>query len=208
MARILTVLLIAFAVTFPTLAAEKHDWITLFDGKSLDGWKISEQPKSWSVRDGAIVANGKRSHLFYIGDGKPFKNFEFQAQVMTKPGSNSGIYFHTKFQDEGWPKAGFEAQVNNSYHTDPRKTGSLYAVKDVHQAPAKDNEWFTYTIRVEGRRVTIEINGQAVMEYTEPEGQQPGEDFGRKLGEGTFALQAHDPGSTVLFKDIKVRRLP
>src|SRR4029078_11565208 len=106
---------IAFAVAgicqfnFSVAADSDHSgqWITLFDGKSLDGWKASEEPGSFEVKDGMIVANvtgKKRSHLFYMAEKEPFKNFEFEAEVKTMPGSNSGIYFHTQFQDEGWPK--------------------------------------------------------------------------------------------------------
>jgi hypothetical protein len=188
-------------------AAEADSWVSLFDGKSLSGWKINENPNSWSVQDGAIVCQGPRSHLFYMGDDKPFVNFEFQAEVMTSPGSNSGIYFHTQYQDAGWPKYGFEAQVNNT-HGDPKKTGSLYGVVNVSAAPAKDKEWFTQSIRVEGKRVVIQINGQTVVDYTEPEGTQPGRDFTRAFDRGTFALQAHDPQSKVQFRNLKVRRLP
>ena len=125
-------------------------FISLFDGESLKGWKVSkENPKSITVKDGNIVIDGPRAHLFYAGDvaDANFKNFVFRAQVKTFPKANSGIYFHTKYQDGGWPDAGFEAQVNNT-HGDPKKTGGLYAVKDVNPAPAKDGEWFNYEIRV------------------------------------------------------------
>ena len=108
-------------------------FISLFDGKSLNGWKVNtENPKSMTVKDGNIVIDGPRSHLFYAGDvaDANFKNFVFRAQVKTFPKANSGIYFHTKYQDAGWPDAGFEAQVNNT-HGDPKKTGGLYAVKAV-----------------------------------------------------------------------------
>lgn len=179
-------------------------WVTIFDGKSLEGWRINENPQSWSVKDGAIVANGPRSHLFYVGDPRPFVNFEFKADVMTRPGSNSGIYFHAKFLKKGFPiQQGYECQVNNS-HGDPQKTGGLYNTVKVLKAPAKDNEWFTQHIIVKGKRVIVKINGKTVVDYTEPEGKEkpPG------LSQGTFALQAHDPGSTVYYKNIRVKRLP
>ena len=115
-------------------------FVSLFDGKSLNGWRVnSENPKSIIVKDGNIVIDGPRAHLFYAGDVEKhnFKNFVLRAQVKTFPKANSGIYFHTKYQDSGWPDAGFEAQVNNT-HGDPKKTGGLYAVKDVNPAPAKD----------------------------------------------------------------------
>src|SRR5262245_101021 len=73
---------------------------TIFDGKTFDGWKIGDEAaKSWRIEDGALVAQGTRSHIFYVGDEQPFKNFEFKVDVMTKRGSNGGIYFHTKYQE-------------------------------------------------------------------------------------------------------------
>jgi len=201
----LTLMLFSFLAT--TNADEKK-WLTMFDGKSLEGWKINENPKSWKVENGAIVSNGNRSHLFYIGEKKPFVNFEFEAEVMTMKNSNAGIYFHTKYQKQGWPKYGFEAQVNNTYTRDPIKTGSLYQVLNVKKAPAEDNKWFKYSIKVEGKKVIVKIDGKTVVDYTEPKDKKAGKSFTRKLDSGTFALQAHDPGSKVLFKNLRVRRLP
>lgn len=189
----------------------EEGWVTLFDGRSLDGWKANENPSSWSVQDGAIVAQGKpRSHLFYVGkevEDRPFVNFELKAEIMTKPGSNGGIYFHTRWQEAGWPKYGFEIQVNNT-HRDPVKTGSLYHVVNVNAAPADDNEWFELRLVVRGKRVETYVNGKRLVDYTEPPGQQPGRDFTRVVDQGTFALQAHDPKSEVRFRSIRVKRLP
>ncbi len=185
-------------------------FISLFDGKSLKGWKVnSENPKSIFVKDGNIVIDGPRAHLFYAGDVQDsnFKNFVFRAQVKTFPKANSGIYFHTKYQDKGWPDAGFEAQVNNT-HGDPKKTGGLYAVKDVNPAPAKDGEWFDYEIRVKGKKIAIKINGKVTSRWTEvPNAPHLKSMPGRKLGSGTFALQAHDPKSVVHYRNIRVKPL-
>lgn len=193
-------------------AAQKQDagWISLFDGQSLDGWTASENTATFSVHDGAIVAHGERSHLFYTGPvaGHDFKNFEFKARVMTRRGSNSGIYFHTEFQPEGWPAKGYEVQVNNT-HSDWRRTGGLYAIQDVRKAPAKDNKWFTEHIIVQGKHVTVLVNGKKVVDYTEPDNPERPEGMKQRLiSSGTFALQGHDPGSTVYFKDIMVKVLP
>lgn len=189
--------------------ANEAKFISLFDGKSLSGWKANEEnPESFAVVDGAIKVNGKRGHLFYAGDvnGGKFKNFVLKAKVMTKEKANAGIYFHTKYQEKGWPDKGYEVQVNNT-HSDWRKSGSLYAVDDVKEAH-KDDTWMDYTIRVQGNRVVIRINGKKVVDYTQPEKPEHLEKMpGRLIGEGTFAIQAHDPGSTAFFKDIKVRPL-
>src|SRR5215211_4706802 len=145
-------------------------WISLFDGKSLNGWKVGENAGTFTVQDGAIVAHGDVAHLFYDGDVQQhnFKNFEFKADVMTTPKSNAGIYFHTAYQESGWPAKGYEAQVNNS-HTDWRRTGSLYAVEDVKEVFVKDNEWFTEYVMVKGKNVVIKINDKTVVDYTEPD---------------------------------------
>ena len=184
-------------------------WISLFDGKSLNNWKVGEHAATFSVEDGAIVAHGETAHLFYMGDVKnhDFKNFEFKADVMTMPGSNSGIYFHTQYQETGWPSKGYEVQVNNS-HTDWRRTGSLYSVQDVKEVYVKDSVWFTEYIKVEGKRVIIKINDKTVVDYTEPENvQRPADMAGRVISHGTFALQGHDPKSKVYFKNIMVKPL-
>ena len=129
-----------------------------------------------------------------------FRNFEFKASVKTTPGSNSGMYILTEFENT-WPSKGFEIQVNNS-HSDWRRTGSVYAIKDVKEAPAKDNEWFTQSIKVVGKTITVKVSDKVINEYTE------GDTVKSKFRRGTFALQGHDPKSKVYYKDIMVKPLP
>jgi hypothetical protein len=188
-----------------TPLAQAGDWVTMFDGKTLDGWKVNiENPKSFSVEDGVIKVAGPRTHLFYGKDGNAkFKDFEFECEVMTRKGSNAGIFFHTAYQDKGWPGVGYEAQVNAT-HKDHRKTGSVYSFKDVTKAPHADDEWFTYNIKVQGKKVTITINGKVVNEYVEPDDHA---EKTKRLGEGTIALQGHDPKSVVYFRKLRIRKL-
>lgn len=204
----LTTAAVAVLATAQVTAADANaGFVSLFDGKTFSGWKpATENSNTWKIVDGALVAHGERCHLFYVGDPKPFKNFEFKADVMTEPNSNGGIYFHTQYQESDWPRTGFECQVNVT-HSDWKKTGSLYDVVNVASTPAKDNKWWTQTITVKDNKVTVRIDGQIVLEYTEPPGAQAGKTFTRKLNEGTFALQAHDPKSIVRFKNIQVKRL-
>ncbi|HEX8915899.1 MAG TPA: DUF1080 domain-containing protein, partial [Humisphaera sp.] len=190
--------------------ADADGFYSLFDGKTLDGWKVGKNAETFKVEDGNIVVNGDVAHLFYVGpvNNHEFKNFHFKAEVKTFPNSNSGIYFHTKFQEESWPKQGFECQVNNTFVKDPRKTASLYAVKDVKEQVAQDGEWFTYDIVVQGKKITLSINGKVINEYEVPANYQPPKGMdGRVLGSGTFALQGHDKGSKVMFRNIKVKPL-
>ena len=189
--------------------ANEEGFKVIFDGKSMDGWKVAENADSFKLEDGSLVAKGPRAHAFYVGDSKPFRNFEFKVDVMTKQNSNGGIFFHTKWQEKDWPTTGFEVQVNNTFTKDRRKTGSLYGVKDVlDQSPVGDDVWYTEHIIVQGPKVTIKVEGKTVVEWTDDKGVAPGEGRKNRVGEGTFALQAHDPGSTVYYKNIRVKRLP
>ena len=195
----LLIVLMAFMGFSPK--TPKEDWINLFDGKTLNGWKASENPSSFSVQDGMIVVFGERAHLFYTGPVKDhnFKNFEFKVTVMTTPGSNSGLFIQTEYQETGWPSKGYEVQVNQT-HTDWRKTGSIYAVQDVKEVFVKDNEWYTEHIIVQGKRIIVKIIDKVINDYTEGEN-------GRLSG-GTIAIQGHDPKSKVFYKDIMVKVLP
>ena len=169
-------------------------WYSIFDGKSLDGWKASEHTATFTVEDGSIVAHGDRSHLFYAGEVKDavFKNFEFSADVMTKPGANSGIYFHTEFQPEGWPARGFEVQINNSFIGDPknpetRKTGSLYGVRNEYLSFVNDDQWFNMHIVVRGNRAQVWIDGKCVVDYLQPaDPYRPKGTEGRVINKGTL----------------------
>jgi hypothetical protein len=203
----ISIFLMAFSmVKFP---AASDGWISLFDGKSLTGWKVGDNAATFSVDSGMIVVHGATAHLFYEGDvgQHHFKNFEFKADVKTMPGANSGIYFHTDFQQGGWPEKGYEVQVNNS-HTDWRRTGSLYGVEDVKEVYVKDGEWFSEYIKVNGKRVIIKLNDKTVVDYTEPDSLKRPEDMSKRhISSGTFALQGHDPKSVVYFKNIQVRPL-
>lgn len=176
-------------------------WVNLFDGKSLNGWKASEHPATFSVQDGMIVVYGDRAHLFYDGTvaNHNFKNFEWKVSVMTTPGSNSGLFIHTEYQETDWPKKGYEIQVNQT-HTDWRKTGSIYAVQDVKETFVKDNEWYTEHIIVQGNKITVKVNDKVINEYTVTENS--------RLSKGTIAIQGHDPKSKVFYKDIMIKILP
>ncbi len=202
----------AFFLFSCKLQHKTGEWQTIFDGESLDGWKkAGENAESITVEGGMIKCSGERSHLFYKGN---FRNFEFETDVKAAEHSNSGIFIHTKYQKEGWPSQGYEIQVNNTYrgseqNPERKKTGSIYSIRNLYYPLAGDNEWFKMRIKVVENFIEIFVNDVKVNEYTEPDEPwrwEGGETL--KLGNGTFALQAHDPNSTVYFKNIRVKALP
>jgi hypothetical protein len=217
-ARLSPVTAVLFAAVLLASAAAGADdegWVALFDGKTLAGWKASESPASFRVVDGTIACDGPRSHLFYVGkDGKAsFENFEAQVEVRARAGANSGFYFHTAYQEEGWPAQGFEVQVDNSQkehdgYLENKMTGSLYGIRNVYKAMARDDEWFTLHVTVQKPRVQIRVNGTLVVDWIEPPTLPAGAPKMNRLGRGTFAIQCHDPGSKVFYRNVRVRTLP
>jgi hypothetical protein len=193
---------------------DKDGWYSLFNGKDFTGWKVSkENADTFKIENGEIVANGPPAHLYYDGPVNKgnFKNFQWKCEIMTKPHSNSGMYFHTKYQPSGWPTVGIEVQVNNT-HDDPIKTGSVYRLKNImNDSPAKDNEWFTQEVIVKGNHVTVKVNDKVVNEYEQPKDLKRDEGWGENVispNGGTFALQGHDPGSEVHYRKVLVKPRP
>ncbi len=206
---------VAVAVPLAGLAATE-DWIELFDGRSLSGWRPSENKGSWSVVDGELAADGPRSHLFYTGpvQAADFKNFEIEVEVTTKPECNSGVYFHTQYQETGFPEKGFEIQINNTAKGDGgylerKKTASLYGLRNIYKQLVPDEKPFQMRATVRGKNVQIRLNGQLLVDYLEPTPPviPAGGEKQRFLDHGTFALQCHNDGSKARFRSVRVRPL-
>jgi hypothetical protein len=175
--------------------AGENGWISMFNGQNLQGWKSSERPENWKVEDGSIVGRGDRSHLFWVA--QQCGDCEFRATVKINKGGNSGMYFRAQTIEAGWPK-GYEAQVNTS-HKDPVKTGSLYnIVKNLDQLVPEET-WFTQHIIARGNHIMILVNGKLVVDHIEDQ---------NTYRKGYLALQQHDPGSVVMYKELMYRSLP
>lgn len=209
--------MMAAAITAPiAMDAANEDWVDLFDGRSLTGWQPSENKGSWKVVDGQLAADGPRSHLFYNGPvrGADFKNFEIEVEVTTMPECNSGVYFHTKYQENGFPEKGFEIQINNTARGDGgylerKKTASLYGLRNMYKQLVPDERPFRMRAAVRGKNVQIRLNGQLLVDYIEPSPPviPAGGEKQRFLDHGTFALQCHNDGSKAFFRSVRVRPL-
>jgi len=161
--------------------------------------------KSFRLDGDTLIVEGDQRNLFYDGRiaGGYFKNFEFKVDVYTSPGSASGVYFHTRYEEEGTPAFGYEAQINAS-RAGESKTGSLVGASDVKTTPHRDNEWFSYYIKVDGNKVTVKVNGETVNEFTEPaDADGPG-----SLRHGTIGLASVGSDSRVEFRNLMIRLLP
>ncbi len=196
---VITAVLLAIVACFGLLAQQgsptpgKDGWISMFDGKTLTGWKANQSPESWKVVDGAIVGDGPASHLFWMV--RECENCEFRAEVKLNHSGNSGMYFRTAF-GPGFPK-GYEAQVENT-SPDPQKTGSLYGMSRVTDQLIQDDTWWTQDITARGNHIVIKINGKTVTDYVDPK---------NTYTKGYLALQQHNPGSIVQYRNLMMRPL-
>jgi len=214
------VVLCVIGLAFASGDLRADDWRPVFNGKDLTGWRANNDPDSFAVKEGVlhVQASGKTAaHLFYVGDLKDgvekFTNFELELTARAEPKSNSGIFIHSDVTAPNQQKhldKGYEVQLNSTQQ-EKRKTGSLYAVKDLDKSPVDETKWFTVRIVVKDKRITVALDGKEVVDYTEPaDAKRPKERAGRLLmaDGGGIALQAHDAGSVWYFKDIRVKRLP
>lgn len=198
------VLLGVFAIMAPnSIQAQDSNWVSLFDGKTMDGWeKVTKGESNWEVVDGALAGSGGASML--VCTKGPYKNFKYRAEVKINEKGNSGLYFRCtrkpSFSD------GYEAQIDST-HSDPIRTGSLYGMCHVYKRLVEPDAWFTYELEVRddiwrGRamtRIKISVNGDELFEHL---------DFATTFKEGHFAFQQHDPGSKVLIRKVEVMELP
>ena len=181
-------------LSLSAFGAEEDGWTRMFDGKTLDGWKADQNGEAWTVKDGAIVGDGEKGNLFWMN--REFENFDWKADVKISDGGNSGMFFR-----KGWGPGtakGYEAQVNST-HRDPKKTGGLYNFKDIYEQLVPPDTWFTQEVIAQGNHIIIKVNGKVTVDYVEAT---------NKFTNGYLALQQHNKGSIVSFKNMMVKPLP
>lgn len=197
------------------------EWVRLFDGKSLDGWKADQHPENFSVVDGVLKAHGHQgmSHLFFVGESSRsgsigyvrFKNFELELEARAEPSSNSGIFFHTDWElrKRKYLNRGYELQLNST-KKEKKKTGSLYGIINRSSSPVDETKWFQVRLKVDGQRIEAWLDDEHVLDYTEPKNPKRQASREKRLlspNGGAIALQAHDPGSVFFFRNIRIREL-
>lgn len=188
-------LMMAAGTLFVTpVEAQDDGWVHIFNGKDLTGWEANEKPENWTVENGAIVGRGTRSHLFFKKE--EFTNLHFKATIKLNNKGNSGMYFRAAFEP-GWPK-GYEAQVENS-SGDPKKTGSLYNFANFYEQIIPDDTWWTQEVIAKGNHIIIKVNDKVITDFIDEK---------NSFTKGFVALQQHDPGSVVMYKDLMIKKLP
>lgn len=195
-----------------------NDWVVLFNGRDLEGWKATGKPEAFSVQDGTLYCDGSGGRLLYYEPEK-FQDFVLEAEVKVSEGANSGIFFRVA-DPADLVQTGIEMQVLDSYGKREVGTHDFGAIYDV-QAPRVNaarpaGEWNQVRITCQGPRIQVDLNGTQVVDmdlsrWTEP-GMNPDgtkNKFQRAYREmvhaGYIGLQDH--GKPVWFRNLRVQRL-
>lgn len=187
--------------------SDDKDWVQLFNGKDLTGWKTHPDDEAkWEVKDGILIGTGKVGHLYSARDD--YTNFRYRIEAKINDHGNSGQYFRAKFTKRFPP--GYEAQINST-HGDPIKTGSLYPAFNrklpreeqdkicIKEMLHKPDEWFTQEVIAKGNHIIIKVNGKTTVDFVDEKSTYT---------KGHFALQQHDPGTVIMVRKIEVKELP
>ena len=175
------------------------DWIELFNGKDLSGWKHVGKG-SFIVEDGALVTQSGMGLLYY--ETRSFKDYTLEVEwKVTNKCNNSGIFVRFPEKSDTPRHAvthGYEIQIDDCDKNGLKvQTGSAYdqfAATKIASKPA--GEWNKYQITIVGQHYTVVLNGEKVNEFD-----------GVRGTEGYIGLQNHDPISRVSFRRVRVKEM-
>jgi hypothetical protein len=182
----------------------------LFDGKSLAGWE-GDTKKTWRVEDGAIAAGSLDAAVprnEFLCTTKTYGDFELKVKFKLlgdRAKANAGVQFRTRRVPRHHEVIGYQADIGQHYwgalYDESRRNKILaQPEKKLLEKVVKHDDWNEYTIRCEGPRVRLWLNGTLTVDYTEKDDK-----IDRA---GVVALQVHGGGKTkVLYKDITIEEL-
>ena len=193
-------------------------WVSLFDGKTLDGWKATGNPEGWTVEDGCILCRAEKGGYLYT-EGKTFKNLALSLEFKHVEKANSGVFIRwTDLNDA--VQTGIEIQILDTYGREPATTHCCGAVYDL-QPPTRNTckpagEWNHMVITARDNVIQVELNGEQIVDmdlnrWTTP-GQNPDGSpnkfkraYKEMVEEGYIGLQDH--GGKLWFRELKVKAL-
>jgi hypothetical protein len=206
--KTICIALLLFTAAAP--AGEKA--VSLFDGKSFEGWKIQQGEQQWWRIEGGEIIGGspdkKIAHNTFITTEKRYSNFEMRLKVKVEGSAkpNAGIQIRSERVPDHHEMIGYQADVGPGWwgklydESRRRKMIADYLKPEVAEAVKKDG-WNDYRIRCVGAKIQLFINGVQTVDYEEKDTKIP--------LEGLIALQAHGgPAFQVRYKDITITELP
>jgi hypothetical protein len=198
--------------------ADDRGWVPLFDGKSLDGWKVNGGSATYKVEDGAIVGTtveGSPNTFLCKGD---YRDFELELEVKCDPRLNSGVQVrsHVYGKDDPDPKnrgragvvygpqcevARRETGTAGRFYDEGRRGKWLEEIKPEAKDAFKDDGWNRYRIVVQGNRYRSWVNGVPASDFTDDE------DKGGFVGLQVHGIARGQGPYQVRWRDVHIREL-
>lgn len=205
--KLITAIVIMIGLSHITKAQDK--WITIFDGKSLDGWE-HVGPGRFILQDGVLKSEGGMGLLWYTK--QKFENSVVRVVYKNPGGANSGVFIRIPEKPtEPWMPVnkGFEVQIydkGDPYH----RTGVLYSLTKAMAQPTHPDQWNTMEITLKGDTTRVTVNGELVTDFHEGQPVPPKKetwepDRGPRPQSGYIGLQNHSDDDIVYFKEVSVR---
>lgn len=188
----------------------KDGWVTLYNGKSLDGWQTTG---NWLPQEDGVLLiqprpgeKGWQRYKDYLWTKKKYKDFILDLEYSYPPGGNSGVFFRVGSLEDPVSQ-GIEAQILDS----SKKTGAMThhdhggiisavgASKNMSKPP---NEWNRMVVTCKGHHLQVELNGEKIIDVQLDE--TPLKD--RPL-EGYIGLQDHGEPNNIRFRNIRIKEL-
>jgi hypothetical protein len=189
----LSLFFLGFAASYlmPGAAAQDAGWTVLFDGKNLDQWdQVGES--NWHVVDGAVVAD--KGGEGYLVSKQSYKNFIVRVEFWPSDDANSGIYFRCLDPKKITDRTCYEANIFDQRKDPSYGTGAITRYVEIDPMPKAGGKWNTYEITVNGRDITVVLNGQTTAKLRNG-----------MFDKGPIALQ-HGAGS-IKFRKVEVKPL-
>jgi hypothetical protein len=182
---------------FPLCAANPGQWIRLFDGKTLNGWRM-EGKADWKVEGGAILGRqgpGNKGGDLYTE--QQWGDFELEAEFQMSSPGNSGIWFRVSAAQPGY-QVDFidEAAWPNVYSGSLYCMGKGFLVKNSDPATIRKTGWNKMRLVVVGNSITVVMNGTTVVKTNDAT-------FPKS---GSIGIQTH-PGKDVNGMEVRVRNI-
>ena len=182
--------------------SEKYQWVSLFNGKDLSGWK-SHGAEKWVVERGEILGEAVTKAYGYLTTERTYGDFEMKASFKTEGSGNSGIFFHSIIEGVDITGVQLEIDPNVGNHTgglyESGGRGWLIQPNEAGEKAMKVGEWNDLHLRVIGNHIVTHVNGQKIVDYKDPS---------PKHSYGVIALQLHSGGQAKMrFKDLYIRKI-
>lgn len=175
----------------PSLASGQADgWTTLFDGTSLDGWRVIGDA-NWELGSGAVSATSGSG--FLVSEAS-YDNFELRVEFWVDEPANSGVFLRCSDPQSVNDRNAYEVNIYDTRADQTYRTGAVVNVAAPSAVINTAGQWNTFEIRAQGDRLVVALNGTQTVDTTDSQ-----------FAAGPVALQYG--AGTVRFRSVQIRPL-